>query len=296
MSKLLINESPLQVQPSLAMAIGLNEAIFLQQLHYWLGASKNFKDGKKWIYNTYDEWILQLKYMSLSTLKRTVKSLKSQNLILVSNFDSKRSNQVNYYAINYDVLSIVEQNISQAIDSIDSVKMNQSKGSNWTNALGQNEPMDSVKMNQSSLGQNDTLLYTREYQENTQETTQEKKSTTLKKPKFSFEEAIGVSLPDGVEKDLWVAYIEMRQALKKLPTEKAINLLLKDLSKWGASKANQSLKNSIQSNWVGLFEPKQAFQTYATAYQQQQNQKSNRWSEIQELIIQEEQGNDSYGF
>ena len=32
MSKLLINESPLQVQPSLAMAIGLNEAIFLQQL------------------------------------------------------------------------------------------------------------------------------------------------------------------------------------------------------------------------------------------------------------------------
>ena len=55
MSKLLINESPLQVQPSLAMAIGLNEAIFLQQLHYWIGTSRFVRDGKKWVYNTYSD-------------------------------------------------------------------------------------------------------------------------------------------------------------------------------------------------------------------------------------------------
>ena len=36
MSKLLINEQPLQVLPSLAEAIGLNQAIALQQVHYWL--------------------------------------------------------------------------------------------------------------------------------------------------------------------------------------------------------------------------------------------------------------------
>jgi len=290
MSKLLINESPLQVQPSLAMAIGLNEAIFLQQLHYWLGASKNFKDGKKWIYNTYDEWILQLKYMSLSTLKRTVKSLKSQNLIIVSNFDSKRSNQVNYYSINYDVLSIIEQNISQAIDSIDSVKMNQSIGSNWTNALGQNEPMDSVKMNQSSLGQNDTLLYTREYQETTQEITHKKAKT-----KFSLDEASLIELPDGVSRELWVGYIEMRFSMNKKPTQKAVELAIKDLEKWGADKANQSLKNSITSNWIGLFEPKQAVQTYTRAYSQQ-SQASTRMSEIQALIAKEESGHEQYGF
>ena len=35
MSKLLINEHPLQVLPSLATKIGLNEAIVLQQIHYW---------------------------------------------------------------------------------------------------------------------------------------------------------------------------------------------------------------------------------------------------------------------
>ena len=119
MSKLLINESPLQVQPSLAMAIGLNEAIFLQQLHYWMGASRHHRNGKKWVYNTYSDWLLQLKYLSLPTLKRTIKSLKDRGLLSVERFDKLRSNQVNYYTINYDVLAIIEGNISQAIDSID---------------------------------------------------------------------------------------------------------------------------------------------------------------------------------
>lgn len=47
MSKLLINESPLQVQPSLAMAIGLNEAIFCNNCitGYW-GTSRFVRDGK----------------------------------------------------------------------------------------------------------------------------------------------------------------------------------------------------------------------------------------------------------
>jgi len=35
-SSLLINESPLQVLPSLAVLVGLNEAIVLQQTHYWI--------------------------------------------------------------------------------------------------------------------------------------------------------------------------------------------------------------------------------------------------------------------
>lgn len=293
MSKLLINESPLQVQPSLAMAIGLNEAIFLQQLHYWLGASRLQKNNQKWIYNTYPEWLLQLKYMSLATLKRTIKSLKDQKLIHVERFDKKRSNQVNYYSIDYGVLSIVEQNITQAIDSIDQIKMSQSSSSICTNAVAQNEPMDQLKMSQSPLAQNEPML-TREYQETTQEITQENISEKKPKNKFSLDDACNVDLPDGVQRELWIAYVEMRHSMKKAPTQKAVQLALNDLTKWGFEKANQSLKNSITSNWIGLFEPKQAVQTYTRNYQQ--SQASTRWSEIQELINQEEQSNDSYGF
>lgn len=295
MSKLLINESPLQVQPSLATAIGLNEAIFLQQLHYWMGASRHHHDGKKWVYNTYSDWLLQLKYLSLPTLKRTIKSLKDRGLLSVERFDKLRSNQVNYYAINYDVLAIIEANISQAIDSIDKIKMSQSSSSNCTNAVAQNEPIHQLKMSQSPLAQNEPML-TREYQETTQEITKEKAVEKKEKPKFSFEQALSFELPEGVDRNLWIAYIEMRQAMKKMPTQKAVELAISDLAKWGFEKANQSLKNSITSNWTGLFEPKQAVQTYTNAYSGYQTQASTRMSEIQELIAQEEQGNATYGF
>ncbi|WP_445346211.1 hypothetical protein [Acinetobacter bohemicus] len=295
MSKLLINESPLQVQPSLAMAIGLNEAIFLQQLHYWMGVSRHHHDGKKWVYNTYSDWLLQLKYLSLPTLKRTIKSLKDRGLLSVERFDKLRSNQVNYYAINYDVLAIIEANISQAIDSIDQLKMSQSSSSNCTNAVAQNEPIHQLKMSQSPLAQNEPML-TREYQETTQEITQERVVEKKEKPKFSFEQALSFELPEGVDRNLWIAYIEMRQAMKKMPTQKAVELAISDLTKWGFEKANQSLKNSITSNWTGLFEPKQAVQTYTNAYSGYQTQASTRMSEIQELIAQEEQGNATYGF
>ncbi|MCG6601298.1 hypothetical protein [Acinetobacter baumannii] len=265
MSKLLINESPLQVQPSLAMAIGLNEAIFLQQLHYWLGASKFKRNDRVWVYNTYPEWLLQLKYMSLATLKRTIKSLKEQKLILVERFDKAKSNQVNFYAIDYDILAIVEENITQALDSIDKLKMSQSISSNCTIPLAQNEPMDKLKMSQS-------------LQENTQENTQENinKKTKQKSSKFSFEDACSVTLPNGVDRSLWIAYIEMRHGMKKAPTQKAVELAIGDLTKMGSSAlANQALENSIKNSWVGLFKPKEAVQSYSNA----RNDREAAWAE-----------------
>ncbi|MDP7775882.1 hypothetical protein QWI49_12060 [Acinetobacter nosocomialis] len=144
-------------------------------------------------------------------------------------------------------------------------------------------------MSQSPLAQNEPM-YTREYQETTQEITNKKS-----KPKFTLEDASSVELPEGVSRELWVGYIEMRFSMNKKPTPKAVELALKDLAKWGAEKANQSLKNSITSNWVGLFEPKQAVQTYTRAYSNQ-SQASTRMSEIQELIAKEEAGNEQYGF
>ena len=57
---LLISEPPLIVLPSLARLVGLNEAIILQQVHYWLQRSSNIKDGHRWVYNSYPNWYKQM--------------------------------------------------------------------------------------------------------------------------------------------------------------------------------------------------------------------------------------------
>lgn len=58
MSKLLIDDSPLFVLPKLAVAIGINEAIILQQIHFVENnqAMGRIVDGRKWFHMTLDEW------------------------------------------------------------------------------------------------------------------------------------------------------------------------------------------------------------------------------------------------
>lgn len=82
MSRLLITESPVMIIPSLAAKIGVNEAVVLQQIHYWLGISKHVVEERTWVYNTYEEWQKQLPFWSVSTIKRTIRSLEMMGLLL----------------------------------------------------------------------------------------------------------------------------------------------------------------------------------------------------------------------
>jgi len=101
MSKLLIPESPIQLIPSLAKAIGLNEAIFIQQLHYW-----SLKSNDGWVYNTYEQWQEQFPFWSNRTIQRIVRNLEETGLLISrqdNDYDRKK-----YYQIDYDKLDEVE--------------------------------------------------------------------------------------------------------------------------------------------------------------------------------------------
>lgn len=77
-SKLLINESPLVVSPSLAVALGnINEAIILQQLQYWLTRSKKTYNNRKWIYNPVRDWQKQFPWLSKTAITNRLNSLIS---------------------------------------------------------------------------------------------------------------------------------------------------------------------------------------------------------------------------
>lgn len=102
---LLTNESPLIILPSLALKLGTNEAIFLQQLHYWLGKTDNTYNGIKWAYNTIQQWADQLKIMSVATIERAVAKLKKLGVLLVEKLNPNKSDRTNFYSINYKKLA-----------------------------------------------------------------------------------------------------------------------------------------------------------------------------------------------
>ena len=113
MSKLLIEESPLTFQPSLAVAIGLNEAIVLQQVQYWITNPKNTgyeQDGYKWVYNTYKDWKTEnFPFWSEATIKRTFLSLEEKGLLISIQPMKNTYDREKYYRINYEQLDTFDE-------------------------------------------------------------------------------------------------------------------------------------------------------------------------------------------
>ena len=108
-SRLLIDEQPLQLLPSLAVKFGLNEAIVLQQVHYWLRinkqANRNFKHGRWWTYSTHAAWLKQFPFWSDKTLRRAIASLTEAGLLIACNLADDARDRTLWYTIDYDVLN-----------------------------------------------------------------------------------------------------------------------------------------------------------------------------------------------
>ncbi|WP_313891148.1 hypothetical protein [Psychrobacillus sp.] len=108
MSNLLLDERPLLVMPKLAVLIGLPESIFLQQLHYWTEHSSNVVEGKKWVYNSVNEWQKQFPFWSARTIHRIIRDLENENLIVSGSFNKLAIDRTKWYRINYEKLHALE--------------------------------------------------------------------------------------------------------------------------------------------------------------------------------------------
>ena len=128
MGNLLISEPPLQVLPSLAVKVGLNEAIVLQQFHYWLQRSNNIRDGYKWIYNSFPNWNKQFPFWGLNTLKRAVNGLEKDGYLITANYNKAGFDRTKWYRIDYSKLDM----------SRPSTQNGTTNGPKWADGTSQN--------------------------------------------------------------------------------------------------------------------------------------------------------------
>lgn len=117
-SPLLINEPPLLIIPSLAKAIGLNEAIVVQQLHYWLN-NPNIgieQDGYKWVFNTYEEWAKNFTFWSTSTIQRIFANLEKSGVVITAQLKKNQRDMTKYYRIDYmRIRNMHDSNLTSSI-------------------------------------------------------------------------------------------------------------------------------------------------------------------------------------
>jgi hypothetical protein len=136
-SSLLISEKPLVVLPSLATAIGLNEAIVVQQVHYWITHYRevndraHYRNGRWWVWNSYSEWKTNFPFWSEATIKRVCLNLEKMGVLMTAHLSENVWDRTKWYTIDYDALDARRQDedASDASGQVDPMR------------TAQNEPM-----------------------------------------------------------------------------------------------------------------------------------------------------------
>lgn len=109
-SHLLLDQRPLVILPELAKDVGLNEAVVLQQVHYWVGinaeAGRNFREGYYWTFNSYRQWQVQFPFWSLATVRRTMASLEASGHLITGAFNKMAGDRSKWYRIDYGRLGV----------------------------------------------------------------------------------------------------------------------------------------------------------------------------------------------
>jgi len=190
MSNLLTAENPLVLLPSLALEFGIPEAVFLQQMHYWMQKSEKAHNGRKWVYNTVKDWQAQLYCFSEATINRAIDKLRKLGVIHVDKLAKHKSNRTNYYSLDYSKLAHIVEFANQAICENHLIKLQKPSD--------QIDQTDTVNLTETVLSKctNGYTETTKEYSE----TTSKKKPKTLEKSEQPENQPIiGTASPSTIE-------------------------------------------------------------------------------------------------
>ena len=115
---MLIAENPMMVCPTLAVRIGLQEAIFLQQVHFLTLHSRNIRDGYRWVYNTYEDWLKIFPFFeNEQKIGRYVRKLEDLGLLVTSKeYNRNKLDKRKWYRVNYASDLLVPEAITPTVE------------------------------------------------------------------------------------------------------------------------------------------------------------------------------------
>lgn len=96
-----------RLNDDLAMITSPDESIFICQLDYWIQRCKDNqhkKDGRYWIWKTYDGWCKEFPYWSKRKIQRMVRSLQKHRILILGNYNRMPGDRTTWYTIDYDLM------------------------------------------------------------------------------------------------------------------------------------------------------------------------------------------------
>jgi hypothetical protein len=114
-SALLIDETVIVVQPALVRRLGhLCDACVLQQIHYWLGRSRNDRDGHRWVFKTYDDWSDEIG-VTVKQVRAAIVRLETAGVIVSCQPEAYHRRK--WYRIDYEHPILLDVSSDQMVPS-----------------------------------------------------------------------------------------------------------------------------------------------------------------------------------
>jgi hypothetical protein len=100
---LLLDESPVFVQPSLVRRLGLLEAAIVQQLHYWSQRATRTHEGHVYVYKTYQDWSDEIG-VSAKAARGAMDRLRKEGVVVGIQNPTDARDRTLWWRIDHDVL------------------------------------------------------------------------------------------------------------------------------------------------------------------------------------------------
>ena len=111
----------------LANLVGDVPAMIVQQVHYWTRKTNNYRDDRKWVYNTVAQWNKQFPWVGRTSLGSMFRDLRDRGILLAGNYNKTGYDRTLWYAVDYEKLA----ELGFTLDNTPS-KSTKSGSDNWS--------------------------------------------------------------------------------------------------------------------------------------------------------------------
>lgn len=218
-----------------ALEVGINGAIILNHLHYWLKKNAdnemNYHDGYFWTYNSIAAYKKQFPFWSEKTIYRILRELEVNGYVKTGNYNQSAYDRTKWYALTEKSVKLLASTIVQEYENSQD-NATETTLTDCQNEITQSDNAHLDKLYKSTLNKN------------------KHKEKHINKHSANCSPELAEALN---------AFAEHRKKLKKPMTDRAKELLLSNLSKMASAEQEQIaiLNQSIMNGWQGVFPLKQ---------------------------------------
>lgn len=214
--------------PSIAKMYGVNAAIILENIRYWVlfneSNGTNEHDGYTWTYNSMEAFQKQYEYMSLWQIRNAIGKLKEEGLILTGNYNTESFNRTMWYTLTDKGRSLFQV-----------IRRSKEKNLTFDNVKTTNASEEYSKSSITDINITDINIGECGFCKNTQIDT------------YGFSDPLRQAIEN------WIAYKkEKRQSYRETGLKQLLTKIKKEAEKHGDEAVIEVIESSMSSNYQGI--------------------------------------------